>query len=221
MGSRNPATATNHAGKNPTLLRDEIKANFLLRGNGSLKDLRLSENMRHDIYRQHMRLAPKLGLQVFAVVIQKEKILRRSINPRDVAWEYLIQRLERMSTKSLTPVMVIHDEGDAKKIRTLGGKARRINMPGSAFGTGYLSTPARLIIDDPVPRDSTQSYLVQLADLAAFAAYRRLHPPPKVKSVVPTHDVGRAGRCPVRPCKRNSRGSRVGYSHQGIVVWPH
>jgi hypothetical protein len=121
-------------------VRDEIKANYLLRGSGSLRELKLGDNIRHDIYRQCMRLAPKLGLKVFAVVVEKTKITKRTLDPRDVAWEFLIQRLERMSTKSSEPVMVVHDEGDAVRVRTLVRKARRVNMPGSAFGAGRLST---------------------------------------------------------------------------------
>jgi hypothetical protein len=202
------------------LVRDEIKANYLLRGSGTLKKHNLGDQMRHDIYRQHMRLAHKLGLEVFAVVIQKDRILKKTMNPRDVAWEYLIQRLERMSTKSDTPVMVIHDEGDSHRIRTLVRKARRINMPGSAFGTGRLSTPARLTIDDPVARDSTQSYLIQMADLAAYAAYRRLYPPPKTKSVCPANMWDQLGAARYLPANEVARGQ--GWTaHDGLVVWPH
>jgi len=201
------------------LVRDEIKANYLLRGSGTLKSLGLGDQIRHDIYRQHMRLATKLGLDVFAVVIQKDRILKRDMNPRDVAWEYLIQRLERMSTKSETPVMIIHDEGDSNRIRTLVRKARRINMPGSAFGTGRLSVPARLIIDDPVPRDSRQSYFIQLADLAAYAAYRRLYPPNRPKSICPEtmwDELGDARYAAANEIATNQKW----LTHEGIVVWP-
>ena len=173
-----------------------------------------------DIYRQHMRLAHKIGLDVFAVVIKKELILKQTMNPRDVAWEYLIQRLERISTNSDSPLMIIHDEGEASRIRTLVRKARRINMPGSAFGTGRLSKPARLIVDDPVPRDSRQSYFIQLADLAAFAAYRRLYPPTRAHSVCPGSMWDELGDA--RYASANEVATSQGWvKHHGIVVWPH
>lgn len=201
------------------LVRAELKANFLLRGSGSLNGLGLGERIRHDIYRQHLRLAPKLGLDVFAVVICKDKILKQTMNPRDLAWEYLIQRLERMSTKANEPVMILHDEGDSSRIRTLVRKARKINMPGSAFGSGRLSNPARLIIDDPVPRDSKQSYFIQLADLSAFAAYRRLYPPPRNPSVCPSTMWDELGDARYAAANEIATGS--GWTgHPGIVFWP-
>jgi Protein of unknown function (DUF3800) len=75
-------------------------------------------------------------------------------------------------------VLIVHDEGDALSVRTNARKARRAGTAGSAFGTGLLSVPFRNLLDDPVPRDSKQSYFLQMADLAAYAAFRRLYPPP-------------------------------------------
>ncbi len=77
-----------------------------------------------------------------------------------------------------TWALVVHDEGNAKAVRALARKARRAGGAGSIGGGGYLQRPFDRLLDDPVPRDSSQSYFVQFADLAAYAAFRRLYPPP-------------------------------------------
>jgi hypothetical protein len=92
------------------LLRDEIKANYLLRGSGDLKRFGFGEQIRHDLYRMHLRVAAKLMVRAFAVVIDKPKI-RSWRDPRNIAWEFTLQRLERVSTKSGEPVLIMHDEG--------------------------------------------------------------------------------------------------------------
>jgi hypothetical protein len=161
-------------------VRAELKANYLLRAKGSLWGLGLSEADRHQIYRDCMAVQPELNFQTYAIVINKRELAdrERGENPREVAWEFLLQRLERLTTTTHRPLMLVHDEGEAAAVRKVARKARRAGSAGSAFGTGQLSRPARLLIDDPVSRDSKQSYFIQLADLTAYAAFRRIHPPP-------------------------------------------
>lgn len=161
-------------------VRAEIKANYLLRNGGSFRALGLSEKARQRIYRSHMRLQHKLDLLAFAVVVDKPRLhaQRPDVDPRDVAWEFLIQRLERFTTKNDTETLLIHDEGDQLRVRGLARKARRAGTAGSAFGTGLLRRPAARVIDDPVPRNSNQSYFLQMADLNAYAAFRHVVPPP-------------------------------------------
>jgi hypothetical protein len=157
-------------------VRAEIKANYLLRNGGIFRQHPLSERARFHLYRGFMRLQPKLGMDAFAVVIDKATAFAGARSPDDVAWEYLLQRLERSFQG--TEVLIIHDEGDALAVRARARKARRAGTAGSAFGTGVLSVPFRNLLDDPVPRKSTESYFLQMADLAAYAAFRQLYPPP-------------------------------------------
>ena len=93
-------------------------------------------------------------------------------DPHDTAWDFLLQRLERLTTKQETQVLLIHDEGDALAVRTLARHARRAGIAGSAFGSGFVRTPFRGLVDDPVSRSSQQSYFLQLADLNASALAR-------------------------------------------------
>jgi Protein of unknown function (DUF3800) len=168
-------------------VRAEIKANYLLRNGGPFRSRPLSERARFKVYRAHMRIQDKLGMKAFAVVIDKGQARQRYEGARvasDIAWEWLLQRLERTFRDS--EVMIIHDEGDPLTIRKRARKARRAGRAGSQFATGQLDVPFRNLVDDPVARVSGQSYFIQLADLDAYAAFRRLNPPPqRPRLVVP------------------------------------
>lgn len=199
-------------------VRAELKANDLIRNKGALGTLKLSERSRRRIYQLAMRMQRNLGTKTFAIVIDKEKLALRAVprDPREVAWEYLLQRLERLSTKTgNSPVILIHDEGEAATIRRLMRCARRIGTAGSAFGTGSLSRPATYLIDDPSPRDSKHSYFIQLADLNAYAAFRdTISPPPRVSQIVPQSTWNEIDTGRFRPANQLKGGT------PGIVVWP-
>jgi hypothetical protein len=200
-------------------VRAELRANNILRNSGDFEKLALGEDLRHTIYRQTMRLHSKIGAQTFAVVVRKRELTaaRPELNSRDVAWDYLLQRLRNVSVyppTGPTTILLIHDEGDAATVRKLARKARRAGTAGSMFGTGSLRIPFARLLDDPVPRQSVHSYFVQLADFAAYAAFRRLYPPPpRLMPIVDEttwDELGDARRAEVT----NSRDP------VGIVHWP-
>lgn len=157
-------------------MRVEVKANYLLRGSGPFRQLGLAPAERSLIYRAHLASLATLPARAFAVVVDK-----RGLNPKDyfdLAWEALLQRLERTSSHERTTFMVLHDEGDNDAVRAWVRKSRRHLTAGSAFGgSTVLRNPARMLVDDPVPRKSHHSYMVQVADLVAYAAFRSVVAP--------------------------------------------
>ncbi len=157
-------------------VRAEVKANYLLHNGGPFRALSLSEGVRFAIYRQSMRLHAKLGFRTFAVVVNKAN--HPGVAVDNLAWQYLLQRLERFATYADEVVMIVHDEGNPDAVRKLARKSRRAGGAGSMIGTGHLDRPFGRLLDDPVSRNSAQSYFLQLADLAAYAAFRRHYPPP-------------------------------------------
>jgi len=198
-------------------VRAEIKANYLLYNRGPfLSRHPLSEGARHRVYRGFLRLAHKQELKVFGVVVKKRATAQGTClpaDPRSVAWEWLLQRLERFSTKGDHPLLLIHDEGDNAFIRGATRKARRAGTAGSVFGTGSLKRPARLIIDDATPRDSRDSYFVQLADLVAYAAFRYIYAPgKKLGQIVPQTMWTELGHARYKPVSELAGGP------DGLVV---
>lgn len=170
-------------------MRSELKANYVLRGSGTLKHLNLSPGERSLIFRSHVKfVADNPYLHVFAVVATKSGRLTGS-QLFDESWVRLFQRLERTSDAlGASTVQLVHDQGEDESIRKLARWSRRRLTAGSQTGSGLIARPFKNLVEDPVSRDSQASYFIQMADFAAYAAYRRLHPgTEKVQQIVP-HD---------------------------------
>jgi hypothetical protein len=119
-----------------------------------------------------MRILRDLPARAFAVVVDKRNKEGRAPDEIfDMAWEGLLQRLERTSNKEGSTFIVLHDEGENDKIRRWVRQARRYLTAGSAFGTGSMTFAASLLVDDPMARRSDRSYLIQTADLVAYAGF--------------------------------------------------
>lgn len=175
-------------------MRMEVKANFLIRNSGPIRPLLLGPGARHLIYRAHMRVLADLPARAFAVVIDKRQTKLEPSGYFDLAWETLLQRLERTSTKEKAAFMVIHDEGENDAVRRWVRRSRRFLTAGSVYGSGGLQRSAGLLIEDPVPRRSDHSYLIQVADLVAYAAFRSVvSPGSNVSRVCPQGMWGEIG----------------------------
>lgn len=195
-------------------VRAEVKANYLLRNAGPLEPLQYSEHTRRFIYRGLLRVQEKLGVRAFAIVIDKQK-LHGGADPMEYAWTFLLQRLETLTRKRKSEVILIHDEGEEEIVRKLARRARRFGSSGSLFG-GFRRLPFDGLIEDPVSKNSKQSYFLQLADLNAYAAFRRAFPPPKrTVQIVPQGAWDELGAARYAPANMRTGGPSV-----GIVHWP-
>ena len=167
-------------------MRAELKANYLIRNSGGLRPLNLAPSQRQYIYREHLRLLSALPARAFAVVTDKQRAGVSGTRCFDMTWEMLLQRFERTCAFEHTTLMITHDDGENDAVRRHVRKARRHLTAGSMLGGGSLQFRADRILDDPIPRNSQHAYLLQLADLVAYAGWRSYMPPsPGVAQVVP------------------------------------
>lgn len=160
-------------------MRQEVKANELVRGTGPWRSLGFGSRARKRIFRSYMRFQAKVGtVKTFAVVIDKSRCSSAD-EVRETGWRLALERIETFARHNKTTVMLFPDSGEYDRFRKLSREMRRFSQVGAMLGGGTLSRPlATFLIDDPVERDSKQSYFVQLADLNAYAAYRRERPDP-------------------------------------------
>jgi len=159
-------------------MRDELKANYLIRPRGPLKNSGLGDGQLRDIYRRMLNGLNVVSSGVFAVVIDKEH-LQSGYDPAERAWHFLLQRLRIRSQLMSHPIIVVHDEGEDKRVRRWHRAFRR-----HSYDPQGRRVQAKLLVEDPVPRASILSYFVQAADLVAYAAFRRVQPPMASKASV-------------------------------------
>jgi hypothetical protein len=194
------------------LMSEEVKSQFLVHNKGPLARLKLGDAMKLRIYRQFLRLPAKLGVHVFAIVIEKAKVKSQaSVDPREMAWRFALQRLERFGNDESDTMHVLPDHGHGQFIKAKIRKMRRMNLVPSAFVPGQLlARHATNIIEDSSDRRCKESYFIQLADLVAYAAFRHQFPLPTFDGTV-WDELG-AARVP--------EVNKIRGGPPGLVAWP-
>ena len=151
---------------------------------------------RKQIYFLFLDLISILDLKIINVVIDKTRITSPTYNVLEKGFKYSIQRIENDLSRidPASKFMIFCDKGRIGKMRRTARKIQRINFIPSIHnpGTSYRKEIERLI-EDPIEKDSKESFFIQLADAVACTTYlysmRQLMDPPKdwprrVKSVL-------------------------------------
>jgi hypothetical protein len=162
-------------------MRAEVKGSELAGGYGPWSALNLSDRQRVYIYRRFLSMqSASSALKSYAVVVDKSKCADAE-EVRRSAWKLALERVESLARKNNTTAMLFPDSGQYVWLRRLSREMRRYSSVGSALSPGgTLARPLlKVLIDDPVERDSQHSYMIQLADINAYAAYRNHVPIPQ------------------------------------------
>ena len=191
--------------------RAELKASWLIHNKGDIRSSGLTYKARMAAYLAAMRFQRKTGLfRTFTVLVNKAEIMKRPFDVRECAWRFAIQRLERFGTANKDNVHVLPDEGHGdfiiKKIRAM----RRFHYVPSAFGPESLERKAENIVEDASDRNSRESYFIQLADLNAYAAFRKVFPGSNFGEEI-WDTLGQS---------RVTEVNKVRGGPPGIVMWP-
>jgi hypothetical protein len=124
-----------------------------------------------------------------------------------------MREVERRLLPYSAQAVLIADQGHETEIVRLRRKLSVYNPVPSKFGSwGGATTkniPLTHFVEDPLFRDSAHSYLVQLADCAAFALLKReTHPTPQIKKygLHRAFDAHLAGICVRQANSKDSLG---------------
>jgi len=163
-------------------IRDELKGAELInpRNNSTLRTL--NRQKRTELYYDFLNaIALRLNrARVLNVHVNKAQPRYNatvgSSNIEEWAWKCFIQRFENFLRKDGNQTGIIFaDDTNEVKVRRLLRMMRHYNPIPNRYGYSY-STPIVNIIEDPVMRDSKQSYFVQVSDMIAHSLYRKLYP---------------------------------------------
>jgi len=115
-----------------------------------------------------------IEVRIINILINKPVIRNNDYDVLDTALKYSVQRVENDLDPSNNPdikFMIITDEGRVGKMRSTTRAIQRINYIPSQYGTGSIRKEIQSLIEDPLPKDSKESYFIQLADLVAYVIY--------------------------------------------------
>lgn len=193
--------------------RPEIKATDIRKGRGVFLPLRFSLSRRMRLYQSLMRFQNRRlpGLRAFAIAINKSEAAKAGREPREAAWTFAMQRVDRFCQAADSRAILFPDEGHAFFIRKRLRRMRRFHTVPGLYG-GTLQIPTQRLLEDPNDRRSHDSYFIQLADWNAFAAHRSMYVDPLPG--VPTTLWDELGPQRLLEVNRNTGGP------PGIVVWP-
>jgi hypothetical protein len=172
-----------------------------------------------------------LDIQILNVAINKKAIqLSPSVPSYDVldrAFTYSIQRVENQLDSmgnSDHKFMIITDPGRIGKMTKTARKVQKFNFIPSKLGTGPLRQDIQRLIEDPIQKDSGQSYFIQVADLISFVVYQYVREKlaignfPKKMSPYVTQAKVIEWMNALKPKINTKASSRDPY---GVVIYPH
>lgn len=114
-----------------------------------------------------------LPFKIVNVVIHKKKIEIAKYDVLDKAFTYSIQRIENDLSKNNPPkkFIIITDNGRVGKMRYTARKIQNINFIPSKFNPTPYRQEIKHLIEDPLPKDSKESYFIQMTDLVSYIIY--------------------------------------------------
>jgi hypothetical protein len=194
----------------------ELKATDLVSGGGPWRTTATPIRTRFGVYKRALQLLDTMPEQVWvmAAVVPDRNALDEP--PASRLWELLLERLERLTKAEDATCLLVPDDGNTRTVRSIARRRRRVAFAPSAYGTSGLKRPFGRLVEDPVFRDSKDSYLTQWADLVAYASFRAVVPRP----TVPAKLWESLGGAINERANATERRRAACDEPPGLIIWP-
>ncbi|MEI6309793.1 MAG: DUF3800 domain-containing protein [bacterium] len=125
---------------------------------------------RLQIIREFLVCISTLDLKIINIVVNKSLCKFPIL---DVALKFNVQRIENdLRTSPENRFLVITDKGRIGPMTRVCREIQVINPTPSRYDAGVKRpTPIQLLLEDPLEKDSSQSYFIQIADAISFVVY--------------------------------------------------
>lgn len=155
-------------------VRMEMHTKHFLLNKNPYRELGIEDSHRKHIVGLFCDLIGNLDVRIINVVIVKPRIRKPDYDVLDTALTYSIQRVENDLNPAANPeakFMIITDPGRVGKMRKTSRRIQRINFIPSKFSPSRYRREIQSLIEDPLPKDSKESYFIQMADVVSFVIY--------------------------------------------------
>ena len=157
-----------------------------LRGSDIMKDQKASPTRRIDLLlAASSKIAALPHVKLMATVVKKKKmpvstdVFRAGWAHHLTRFEDYLSRLDKGRRHAHTPGMILCDDTHGKNLNKLVASLRRerkVKVRGMFGGERTENKPLTHLIENPQRLDSRDSFLVQAADICAYALYQRYNP---------------------------------------------
>jgi len=156
----------------------EMHTKYFVLGKNPYRLIGLSEPDRIQVMDLFADLIGSLELKIINVVVVKPRLPPNTAGVLDTALKFSVQRIENHLDPTRNPqarFMVITDPGRVGAMRRTTRRIQRINYIPSRYEAGPYRREITALIEDPIQKDSTESYFIQLADFVSFVIYLYAH----------------------------------------------
>jgi len=152
----------------------ELHSKQFLLDKDPYRNLGIAKSDKLELISSVCELIGSLDVRIINILINKPVIKSPDYDVLNTALKYSVQRVENDFDPKNNPdirFMITTDEGRVGKMRNTTRAIQRINYIPSQYGTGLIRKEIQSLIEDPLPKDSKESYFKQLADLVAYIIY--------------------------------------------------
>lgn len=151
----------------------ELKIHDLLHDKNPYREMCLKNQIRVEIFDKYFQMLTQLELKIINVVINKKNITLQEYSVLEKALTYNIQRIENdlKENSGLKKFMIITDEGRLNKMRDITRKIQKVNFIPSIYQPQPYRKEIECMIEDPLSKNSKESYFIQIADTIAWVVY--------------------------------------------------